>query len=130
MDNNYPKILLVEDEKGLRIGTERLLTRKGHSVKSAENGTDGIKLGLAEDFDIALIDYKMPDVDGLQVLKEIKSKKPSTVCFIVTAYASYETAIEATRLGAFNYILKPFTPEELLHQIEKGFKTKKTAFRS
>ncbi|MCB9205754.1 MAG: response regulator [Ignavibacteriales bacterium] len=125
MDNNYPKILLVEDEKGLRIGTERLLTRKGHSVKSAENGTDGIKLGLAEDFDIALIDYKMPDVDGLQVLKEIKSKKPSTVCFIVTAYASYETAIEATRLGAFNYILKPFTPEELLHQIEKGFKQRK-----
>ena len=122
MDNNYPKILIVEDEKGLRIGTEKLLTRKGFSVDTAENGRDGIAKGLANNFDIILIDLKMPDIDGLEVLKELKSKKPSTVCFIVTAYASYDTAIEATRLGAFNYILKPFTPEDLIHQIEKGYK--------
>ena len=122
MDNNYPKILIIEDEKGLRIGTEKLLTRKGFSVETAENGTEGIAKGLRSDYDLALIDLKMPDIDGLEVLKELKDKKPSTVCFIVTAYASYDTAIEATRLGAFNYILKPFTPEDLIHQIEKGYK--------
>ncbi len=122
MDNNYPKILIIEDEKGLRIGTEKLLTRQGYSVVTAANGREGIAKGLTNDYDLALIDLKMPDIDGLEVLKELKEKKPSTVCFIVTAYASYETAIEATRLGAFNYILKPFTPEDLIHQIEKGYK--------
>jgi two-component system, OmpR family, phosphate regulon sensor histidine kinase PhoR len=121
MDNHYPKILIVEDEKGLRLGTEKLLTRKGYSVSTAENGKEGIEKSLAFDFDLALIDLKMPDINGLEVLKEIKSNKPSTVCFIVTAYASYETAIEATRLGAFNYILKPFTPDDLIHEIEKGY---------
>ncbi|MCB0747559.1 MAG: response regulator [Ignavibacteriae bacterium] len=125
MDNIYPKILIVEDEKGLRLGTEKLLLRKGYSVSTAENGKIGIEKSLASDFDLALIDLKMPDIDGLEVLREIKSKKPSTVCFIVTAYASYETAIEATRLGAFNYILKPFTPDDLIHEIEKGYKQRK-----
>ena len=125
MDNIYPKILIVEDEKGLRLGTEKLLLRKGYSVSTAENGKIGIEKSLASDYDLALIDLKMPDIDGLEVLREIKSKKPSTVCFIVTAYASYETAIEATRLGAFNYILKPFTPDDLIHEIEKGYKQRK-----
>lgn len=125
MDNNYPKILIVEDEKGLRVGTQRLLTRKQYQVDTAENGTVGIEKGLATDYDIVLIDLKMPDIDGLEVLREIKSSKPSTVFFIVTAYASYETAIEATQLGAFNYILKPFTPEDLIHQVEKGLKQRR-----
>lgn len=122
MDNIYPKILIVDDEKGLRVGTERLLTRKGYFVDTSENGKDALAKGITNDYDLVLIDLKMPDIDGLEVLRELKLRKPTTVCFIVTAYASYETAIEATRLGAFNYILKPFTPEELLHQIEKGYK--------
>lgn len=122
MDNKYPKILIVDDEKGLRVGTERLLTRKGYIVDTSENGKDALSKGLAKDYDLVLIDLKMPDIDGLEVLRELKLRKPTTVCFIVTAYASYETAIEATRLGAFNYILKPFTPEDLIHQIEKGYK--------
>jgi two-component system, OmpR family, phosphate regulon sensor histidine kinase PhoR len=125
MDDQYPKILIVEDEKGIRIGTERLLIRNNYSVDTAKNGNEGITMGLAADYDIILIDLKMPDIDGLEVLKVIKSSKPTAVCFIVTAYASYETAIEATQLGAFNYILKPFTPEDLLHQVEKGLKQRK-----
>ena len=125
MDNHYPKILIVEDERGLRLGTQKLLSRKGYIVETAENGNEGITKSHESDFDLALIDLKMPDIDGLEVLREIKTTKPTTVCFIVTAYASYETAIEATRLGAFNYILKPFTPEDLLHQIEKGYTQRK-----
>jgi len=125
MENNHPNILIVEDEKGLRLGTEKLLARKGYSVDTAENGREGIKRALSKNFDIVLIDLKMPDIDGLEVLKKIKTNKPSTVCFIVTAYASYDTAIQATRLGAFNYVLKPFTPEDLLHQVEKGYKQRK-----
>lgn len=121
MNNYKPKVLIVDDEKGLRIGVQRLLTGEGYEVTAAENGTDGIKLGTETEFDLAVIDLKMPDVDGIEVLKKIKQKYPNTVCFIATAFASYETAVEATRLGAHSYILKPFSPEELLSNLKDGY---------
>lgn len=116
------KILIVDDEKGLRLGTKRLLESEGFEVDTAENGKEGIEKGISSEFDIAVIDLKMPDIEGLDVLQKIKSIFPNTVCFIATAYASIETAIEATRLGAYNYIPKPFTPEEILHQLDIGYK--------
>lgn len=122
MENNIPHILIIDDEKGLRVGTQRLLESEGYYVETAENGTQGIKLGTGNNFDIAVIDMKMPDIDGLEVLKEIKKAKPNTICIIATAYASIETASESTRQGAYTYIPKPFTPEELLYQIERGYK--------
>jgi two-component system, OmpR family, phosphate regulon sensor histidine kinase PhoR len=116
-----PKILVVDDEKGLRLGTKRLLENEGYDVTTAENGREGIQSGTTLEYDIAIIDLKMPDFDGIQVLKEIRNKYPNTICFIATAYASYDTAIESTKLGAFGYIPKPFTPDELLRQIKSGY---------
>lgn len=124
MNTYKPKVLIVDDEKGLRIGAQRLLTTEGYEVTTAENGTDGIKFGTETEFDLAIIDLKMPDVDGLEVLQRIKEKYPFTVCFIATAYASYETAVEATRLGAHSYIPKPFTPEELLSNLNEGYQSR------
>lgn len=122
MDNTYkPTVLIVDDEKGLRLGAQRLLTGEGYEVTTAENGTEGIKYGTAQEFDLAIIDLKMPDVDGLEVLKRIRKKFPNTICFIATAYASYETAIESTKIGAQSYIPKPFTPEELLQHLKDGY---------
>jgi two-component system, OmpR family, phosphate regulon sensor histidine kinase PhoR len=120
MDVQKQKILIVDDEKGLRLGTKRLLEKEGFEVVAAENGTEGIAFGTSTEFDAAIIDMKMPDFDGIMVLKSIIKKYPNTVCFIATAYASYDTAIESTREGAFSYIPKPFSPEELLFQINKG----------
>jgi two-component system, OmpR family, phosphate regulon sensor histidine kinase PhoR len=116
-----PKILVVDDEKGLRLGTKRLLENEGYDVTTAENGSEGMKAGTSEEFDIAVIDLKMPDHDGIQVLKKIRDVYPNTICFIATAYASYETAIESTKLGAFGYIPKPFTSDELLRHIKSGY---------
>ena len=121
MNTYKPKVLIVDDEKGLRIGAQRLLTNEGYEVTTAENGTDGIKFGTETEFDLAVIDLKMPDIEGLDVLQRIIEKFPNTVCFIATAYASYETAVEATRLGAHSYIPKPFTPEELLSNLKDGY---------
>lgn len=121
MSTYKPKVLIVDDEKGLRIGAQRLLTGEGYEVTTAENGTEGIKFGTEKEFDLAVIDLKMPDFDGLEVLQKIREKFPNTVCFIATAYASYETAVEATRLGAHSYIPKPFTPEELLSNLKEGY---------
>jgi two-component system, OmpR family, phosphate regulon sensor histidine kinase PhoR len=121
MNTYKPKVLIIDDEKGLRIGAQRLLASEGYDVTTAENGTEGIKLGTESEFDLAIIDLKMPDFDGLKVLQQIKKKYPHTICFIATAYASYETAVEATRIGAHSYIPKPFTPEELLSNLKDGY---------
>lgn len=121
MNTNKPKVLIVDDEKGLRIGAQRLLEMEGYEVTTAENGTEGIKFGTETEFDLAVIDLKMPDIDGLEVLQTIRKKFPNTVCFIATAYASYETAVEATRLGAHSYIPKPFSPEELISNLKEGY---------
>jgi len=128
-DNQKKKILIVDDEKNLRLGTKRLLEKEGFEVVTAENGTEGIEFGIATEFDIAIIDMKMPDYDGIQVLKAIIKKFPNTVCFIATAFASYDTAIEATRVGAFSYIPKPFSPEELLQQVSKGLEKRELSLQ-
>jgi two-component system, OmpR family, phosphate regulon sensor histidine kinase PhoR len=124
MTTYKPKVLVVDDEKALRTGVKRLLEVENYAVTEAENGTEGIKLGTETEFDLALIDLKMPDIDGDEVLKNIKQKFPHTVCYIATAYASYETAVEAARLGAQGYIPKPFSPEELIQNLKEGFHTR------
>jgi two-component system, OmpR family, phosphate regulon sensor histidine kinase PhoR len=124
MNTYKPKVLVVDDEKALRTGVKRLLEMENYEVTTAENGTEGIKLGTETEFDLAVIDLKMPDVDGIEVLKNIKKKFPNTICYIATAYASYETAVEATRLGAHGYIPKPFPPEELIQNLKKGYQTR------
>ncbi len=121
MTTYKPKVLVVDDEKALRTGVKRLLEMENYEVTEAENGTEGIKLGTETEFDLAVIDLKMPDVDGIEVLKKIKKKFPNTICYIATAYASYETAVEATRLGAHGYIPKPFPPEELIQNLKEGY---------
>lgn len=121
MPTNKPKVLVIDDEKALRIGVKRLLEMENYEVITAENGKEGIDLGTQNEFDLAVIDLKMPDVEGIEVLKEIKNRFPNTICFIATAYASYETAVEATRLGAHAYIPKPFSPEELLQYLNDGY---------
>ncbi len=115
-----PTVLIVDDEKGLRIGTQRLLQSENYDVETADCGQEGIRMATEKEYDLAILDLKMPDIDGITVLKEIKKVRPNTVCFIATAYASYDTAIEATKLGAFTYIPKPFTPDELLQNLRAG----------
>ncbi|HPO55000.1 MAG TPA: response regulator [Ignavibacteriaceae bacterium] len=117
-----PKIIVIDDEDALRVGVKRILEMEGYDVDTAENGTEGIRKGIANDFDLAIIDLKMPDISGIEVLREFRQVRPNTICFIATAYASYETAIQATKLGADGYIPKPFTSEELLSQLEAGLK--------
>lgn len=122
MTNSTPKILIIDDERGLREGTKRFLEAEGYFVDTAQNGLIGVQLALQNDYDILLIDLKMPDINGFDVLKKIKKKKPNTVSIIITAYASFETAIESVRIGAFSYIPKPYSPDELLFQLKQGYK--------
>ncbi|HOT97136.1 MAG TPA: ATP-binding protein [bacterium] len=106
-------ILVVDDEFGMREGIRRLFEAQGHRVETAETGRSGIEKGTAEEFDIYFIDLRIGDLDGVEVLGAIKEKYPEAICVICTAYASIETAVETTRLGAYHYIAKPFAPEEI-----------------
>lgn len=122
MPKSQYNILLVDDEKSLLKATERFLSGNGFNVFTAMNSEDALHIVNENNIDLAFLDYKMPDTNGLELLGRIKTSTPLTVCFIITAYGSYASAIESIKSGAYDYILKPVDPDDLLKIIEKGIK--------
>ncbi|MGE5807510.1 MAG: sigma-54-dependent transcriptional regulator [Nitrospirota bacterium] len=107
------KILVVDDEQSLRDFLAIMLKKEGHDVVTAENGTHALNAVQSEIFDLVISDMKMPGIDGIGVLKSVKEISPETVVIMITAYATAETAVEAMKLGASDYIIKPFKVDEL-----------------
>ena len=112
------KVLVVDDEPLLRDYIAEVLQRRNIEVVLATNGAEAIEK-LQESFDLVITDLKMPKKNGLDVLKAAKALYPQMPVLLATAYSSVETAVEAMKLGAFNYILKPFTPDALESQLDK-----------
>jgi DNA-binding NtrC family response regulator len=112
-------ILVVEDGQSQREQLRDFLRSEGHTVAEADNGEAAIKTVLSGHFDLILLDYKMPGMDGLQVLKEIKRINSEIDVVIITAYGTIETAVEAIKVGAIDYITKPVELDELLIQLER-----------
>lgn len=114
------KILIVDDEILVRDFLAETLRRKGLDVQTAENGQKAFNLLKENSFDLVITDMKMPDFTGIDVLKKVKELSPSTVVIVITAFGSIENAVEAMKLGAFNYLIKPFTPDTIEALIEKA----------
>ena len=118
------KVLAIDDEPGMRRGVVKTLKRfsvelrelditVGFEVAEAENGSEALEALEANAFDIVLLDYKLPDINGLEILNKIKEKKYDLLTIMMTAYASLEVAVSATKNGAFDFLAKPFSPDEL-----------------
>ena len=114
------RILVVDDEDIVRTSCIRTLSPEGYEVKLAKNGVEGLKMASEERFDLVLTDLKMPDMDGIEVLRIIKEKWPETAVIIVTGYQTVDTAVKAIKLGAYDYIEKPFTPDALISAVAEA----------
>lgn len=116
------KLLLVDDEQDfIESLSERLLLRD-FDVKTALNGDDGIKLVSDNDFDIIILDVKMPGKSGIDTLKEIKKINQLSQVIMLTGHATVESAIQGMKLGAYDYIMKPTVTEDLINLINKAYK--------
>ncbi len=114
------KVLIIDDEEGIRNILSVVLEDSGFTVESASNGKEGLERVKKFNPEIVLLDQKLPDKDGIEILKEIKESMPLTNVIILTAYGSIRSAIEATRLGAFDYLTKPVDNDELILTIRRA----------
>ena len=112
-------ILIIDDDESVRDALKDFLEEKGFKVTTAPNGRLGLELLKEDRFDILLVDLMMPGMGGLDVIREISALHITTPVIMVTAYASVQTAVDAMKLGAFDYVTKPFIPDELLIVINR-----------
>ena len=120
LKSDQKNILVVDDDTGVRTVFSSILRKEGYRVTAVKNGYEAIKVIDEESFDLALVDLRMPGLDGIQVLEKIKSRRPQTRVIIYSAYGSVEDAVEAMRKGAADYLNKPFSPNELELNVKKA----------
>src|SRR3990170_3182609 len=121
------RILVVEDNIGIRNVLEKTLKMKGYDVFSVGTGENAVRLFTSYIFDLVITDLRLPKMDGLEVLKKTKKASPATIVIIMTAYGTVENAIEAMKSGAYDYVLKPFSLEEIEIKVEKALSQKRIA---
>ncbi len=114
------RLLVVDDDPALRRSLERVLTQNGYDVSGAETAQDARAQLEAQAFAVVLLDLVLPDADGLSLLRELKATQPEAEVLVVTAHGSIESAVEAMRWGAYDYLTKPFHSEELLSRLKKA----------
>ncbi|PYI74594.1 MAG: hypothetical protein DMF01_09940 [Verrucomicrobia bacterium] len=115
-----PKILLIEDDASIVGGLKKELQAEGYEVAVATRGDNGLAQAKEQPFDVVITDLKMPGLSGLELVEQLHATKPKLPIILVTAFGTTETAIEATKLGAYDYLLKPFDMAELLDLVAKS----------
>lgn len=123
------KILVMDDELSIRLFLEKTLTRDGHMVVTAASGEEALELIAGQTFDLALLDLKLTGIGGLEVLAALREQAPDTVVIILTAQASLESAVEALRQGAHDYLFKPCQTFQLRQSIQQGLAKRQQALQ-
>jgi len=114
------KALVIDDEQIVLDSVSKILIDADYEVDVSLSGLKGLDRAIQKDYDIVLTDILMPDIGGMRVLRDIKRAKPSIPVVIITGYATTKSAVQAMKLGAANYIEKPFEPEELLNAVSSA----------
>ncbi|MFP3984394.1 MAG: response regulator [Candidatus Bathyarchaeia archaeon] len=123
----HARILVVDDDESIRKVLKSILENEKYTVDTAENGKQAIKKSNAKFYNLALIDIRLPDMEGVKLLNTLKDTTPKMVKIIITGYPSLQNAIEAVNQGADAYILKPFNVENVLDTIKEHLKKQKNA---
>lgn len=118
-------ILIIDDDEAIRDSCSQVLKKERNTVKTAKDGKEGLKLFNREFFHAVLLDLKLPGIDGMEVLSKIKDENPETPVIIITGYATIESAVEAIKCGASDYLAKPFTPEQLRVITKKALESRR-----
>ena len=116
------KILIAEDDDVVREVISEILSKEGYSAFTARDGLDAIRMLMIEDMHLVLTDLKMPNADGIEVLRQAIKNNPDCAVIILTAYGSLDSALDALKMGAFDYLTKPFKIQEVLFAVEKAYK--------
>ena len=125
MIDDQPNILVIDDEASICKGCSLILGEQNYSVASRTKGKEGLREALASQYDIVLLDIRLPDIDGMKILASLREKKPETQVIIMTGYSTVQNAVEAMKGGAFDYLAKPFTEDEILLAVEKAIEDKR-----
>ena len=128
--NHKANILIVDDEEVVRLSHLRSLAGTGCNAQVAEDGKEALQVMEQHPFDVILLDLRMPDLDGMEVLKTIKERWPDSEVVVITGYPSIESAKKAVRLGAFNYLAKPVGPDEVIKAANDAMTQKRWALHS
>ncbi|MFP4017570.1 MAG: response regulator [Halanaerobiales bacterium] len=115
------KILVVDDEKNIRLTLEKALSNAGYEVETALNGENGLEKIKEDEYPVILLDMKMPGMDGLEFLEKVNELKYQTRVVMITGFGNVETAVETMKLGAVDYLRKPFKPQEILEVVDNVF---------
>lgn len=120
-------ILIVDDEEVVRLSYSRTLTNGRRNVEMAKSGMEALRIMEGRAIDVVLLDLRMPGMDGITALKTIKERWPECEVVIITGYPSVETAKEAVRLGAYDYLAKPVAPDDIIHATDRAIAQKEWA---
>jgi DNA-binding response OmpR family regulator len=126
-EQEQARILIIDDDATVRRSLEVALKKNGYEVDVAENGQEAIKKSKAKLYNLALVDLRLPDMDGIELLTSMREAAPKMVKIIITGYPSQENAIEAVNRGADGYMVKPYTMEELLRKIKEQLQKQQEA---
>jgi PAS domain S-box-containing protein len=118
-------ILVVDDERGIREGCRRILMSEGYTVDTAENGKVGLDMVQAKPYDLLLVDLMMPVMGGLELMEQVNQYDLEIIMIVITGFATIETAVDAMKRGAYDYVPKPFTPDQLLAVVNRGLEKRR-----